>query len=79
MAKFTASFSIDVPHYFDFVMEADSAEDAQRKLEQAVTAGRFASVVCRPQHDLATNPRAFVCEEIPADDTRKAFDLAKLG
>lgn len=59
MPKFQMSYAYDVPHYVDFVVEADTPEDAQRIAQEALDAGRFNAVDCKPFWDNACEHRVF--------------------
>lgn len=68
MPKFLCSYAYSVPCYFDFVIEAESEEAAERLIKQKLEAGAFSGVAGEPCWENASNDRVFVSGEAAEDD-----------
>lgn len=58
--KYLCAYAYDIPCYFDFVVEAESWDEAERLAIEAVDNGVFDNVTCEPQFQQADNHHAFV-------------------
>jgi len=65
--RFAISYAYDVPHYADFIIEANSEAEALRIARAALKAGRFANVCGDPCFDNMNSERVFCAGA--ADDT----------
>lgn len=59
MAKFPMTFGYDVPHYCDFLIEAETEEQALTLAEEALKQGRFSGVSGKPCYDNIDGERVF--------------------
>jgi hypothetical protein len=57
--KFVISYAYDVPHYADFVVDANNEKEALKKAKAAFLLGIFDTVSCQPD-DSVFNERVFV-------------------
>lgn len=55
MAKFLCSYAYNVPRFFDFVVEAETDEDALFEAEKALAAGAFDSITGHADWDNCEN------------------------
>jgi len=63
MPKFSVSYAHDVSCYFDFVVEAETEEEAEKKAEQAMKDGVFEQVTMDPCWETGfDNERVFVLD-----------------
>jgi hypothetical protein len=58
--KFVCSYAYEVSCYRDFVVEAKSKLAAQRKLNNALSEGKFDAVDAEPFWENTSNARAFI-------------------
>ncbi len=68
MTKFVCSFAYDVPHYVDFIVEAESEEAALIIAQDALDADRFAQVRGRPCYENEAEFRVFTDGPANGDD-----------
>jgi hypothetical protein len=57
--KFVISYSYDVPHYADFIVDAKDKNEALEKAKAAFLSGKFDTVCCQPD-DSVDNEHVFV-------------------
>lgn len=66
MPRFACSYAYDVPHYFDFTVEAKDEKEAEEKINKALDDGVFALVTCDACYNNENNNRVFVSGEARA-------------
>lgn len=67
MSLWNLSYAYDVPHYADFVVEAETEEQAEAIAKAALEAGRFSAVSGDACYDNLCNERVFTSG--PATDS----------
>lgn len=72
MPRFACSYAYDVPHYFDFTVEAKDEAEAEEKIKKALEDGVFANVTCDACYENSHEDRVFVSEEMEPGE--ESFD-----
>ena len=65
--KYVISYSYNLPHYADFVVEARNQKEALRKAKQSLREGRFKEMGGQP-NDTVEDERVFVLKPADEDD-----------
>lgn len=65
MPKFKCTFTYDVPHYAEFVIEAKDAKEAEFKIKRAFQKGKFNDVEAEPDYDCTTGSKVYLVEAAP--------------
>ena len=68
MPKFVCSYAYDIPHFADFVVEAQSEADAENMNSQALRDKRFHDVPGVADYDSVGDERVFVSRELSKAD-----------
>ena len=63
MPKFKCVHAYQIPHYAEFTVEADSREQANAIVQEALAAGKFNDVAGLPYYDGVSNQQVWVDEE----------------
>jgi hypothetical protein len=75
MPRFKCSYAYDVPHYFDFTVEAADEAEAEKKIAKALEDGVFGDHddKASPCYENADDARVFVSgqddDELPDEET----------
>jgi hypothetical protein len=78
MKKYTCAYAYDVPHYFEFDVEAESEAEAQRKIDDAFERGIFDHAIATMELEATDNYRCVVwgeSEEDLSDEEKPLLDL----
>ena len=68
MPKFRCSYAVDIPHYFDFTIEAANEDAATKLINDALGADTFDEVNLRACHENEHDPRVFICSPVMPGD-----------
>lgn len=64
MPKFNCSYAYDIPHYVDFVVEAENEADAEKKIQAALSDKSFSGATGDSCWENMCNERVFISGEI---------------
>lgn len=69
---YKCSYAYDVPHYADFIVEAESEHEAETIIEKALADDKFAGVSGDSKDSMDDNHRVFVSGEL--EEGEQTFD-----